>query len=244
VSGVKQERPEHNLLETLRRNQSALDLIISSTASGQSHTILSLPADNLLHLIHYNTFRGLYNNKIILGTAAVSWEPDSQPEPFGNAFPSFSVVFPFAPGLPDNLSPSQSQMSIVHSTWINLIPFAAMRENLIRWETSFDHREFAQDLVGTEANPDLFSQPRYSRLETPLKGNYLLSGDEDDDEVNANRNGLILWGESHDMNSWEVTPGFLRKWAWVMRGCEELIVSSNRWRRIRGEEPLRFSICD
>lgn len=75
VSGVKREQPEQNLLETLRRIQSALDSIISPTASGLSHAIPSLPADSLLHLIHYNTFRGLYNNKIILGTATFSWEP-------------------------------------------------------------------------------------------------------------------------------------------------------------------------
>lgn len=228
---------ENHLLETLPRSQSTLGLKINPTASGQS-----LPADNLLHLIHYNTFRGLYNNKIILGTATVSWEPETLPDLFDKAFPSFSVVLPFAPGLPSNLSPSESQMNIVHSTWIDLIPFAAMRENLIRWETCFDHVAFARDLVGNVADPELFPQPRYSRIATPVRDKYSLSGDEDDDEVTANRNGLILWGESHDVDSWEVTPGFLRKWAWVMQGCEELIVSSNRWRRIRGEEPLHFSI--
>lgn len=132
----------------------------------------------------------------------------------------------------------------MHSTWINLIAFTAMHENLIRWETSFNHREFAQDLIGTEADPDLFSQAQCSRFAMLLESKYLLSGDEDDDEVTATRNALILWGECHDVNSWEVTPGFLRKWAWVMWGCEELIDSSNRRRRIRGEEPLRFSICD
>lgn len=241
--GKSRRDSENSIFRSVPGNHSTLDLAINSRASCQSRIKQSLPADNLLHLIHYNTFCGLCNNKYILGTATISWEPETKPEQFDKAFPGFSVVLPFAPGLPSNLNPSESQMKIVHSTWIDLIPFTAMRENLIQWETSFDHKDFAQDLVGGVADPDLFSQPRYTRFEMPMKGNYLLSGDEDDDEVTANRNGWILWGEPYDVNSWEVTPGFLRKWAWAMQGCEELIVSSNRWRRIRGEEPLRFSMC-
>ena len=237
-----QRDSKHSILESVPRNHSTLGLDINSRATCQSRIKQSLSADNLLHLIHYNTFRGLCSNKYILGTATVSWEPETQPEQFDKAFPGFSVVLPFAPGLPSNLNPSESQMKILHSTWINLIPFTAMRENLIRWETFFDHKTFAQDLVGDVAHPDLFSQPRYTRLEMPVKANYLLSGDEDDDEVTANRKGWILWGEPYDVNSWEVTPGFLRKWAWAMQGCEELILSSNRWRRIRGEDPLCFSM--
>ena len=51
--------------------------------------------------------------------------------------------------------------------------------------------------------------------------------------------GLIIWGEPHDTSSWEVTPGFLAKWPWAMEGCDDLIESSNRWRLMRGEEPMR-----
>lgn len=56
------------------------------------------------------------------------------------------------------------------------------------------------------------------------------------------RRGLILWGEPYQRDSWEVTPGFLKKWWWVMKGCGELVESTNRWRTVRGEKPLRMAI--
>lgn len=66
--------------------------------------------------------------------------------------------------------------------------------------------------------------------------------DTDEDEVTSGRKGLIVWGEPHDTQSWEATPGFLAKWAWVVEGCEQLVETSNRWRMSRGEEPMRFSL--
>jgi hypothetical protein len=202
-----------------------------------------LSADYLLHLIQYNVFRGLYNNKMTLGRSAVSWIRGSQPASLDELSHSFSVVLPIAPGIPDGLNPTHSQMSIAHSVWINLLPFQAMRENLIRWQSTFDHDEFIRDLIG-DAGPDLLdvlgSRPASSGIRPEVGGNLVDSGD--DDEVTANRNGLIVWGEPHTVDSWEATPGFLRKWAWAVVGCEGLIESSNRWRAVRGEEPLRFSV--
>ncbi|KAF7555942.1 hypothetical protein G7Z17_g1766 [Cylindrodendrum hubeiense] len=69
----------------------------------------------------------------------------------------------------------------------------------------------------------------------------LVSG-SDADEVTAGRKGLIVWGEPHEMQSWEATPGFLTKWSWVVEGCEDLVEISNRWRMKRGEEPMRLSM--
>lgn len=63
-----------------------------------------------------------------------------------------------------------------------------------------------------------------------------------DDEVTSGRKGLIVWGEPHETQSWEATPGFLAKWAWAVEGCEELVETSNRWRMQRGEEPIRLSL--
>lgn len=117
-----------------------------------------------------------------------------------------------------------------------------MRENLIRWQASFNHEAFIADLIGG-ACEDLLgvlgSQPAYFGVEPEVRGLVVSGGD---DEVTANRNGLIVWGEPHTVDSWEATPGFLRKWAWAVVGCEELIESTNRWRAVRGEEPLCFSV--
>lgn len=68
-----------------------------------------------------------------------------------------------------------------------------------------------------------------------------LTAGRDEDEITAGRKGLIVWGEPYDRQSWEATPGFLAKWSWAVAGCDDLIESSNRWRLMRGEEPMRLS---
>jgi hypothetical protein len=62
------------------------------------------------------------------------------------------------------------------------------------------------------------------------------------DDAPVDRRGFILWGEPFHKDSWEVTPGFLRKWSWAVEGCGELIESTNRWRTARGETPLRMML--
>ncbi|KAL5046456.1 hypothetical protein BDW71DRAFT_182234 [Aspergillus fruticulosus] len=49
---------------------------------------------------------------------------------------------------------------------------------------------------------------------------------------------LVVWGPSWEPGNWEVTEGFARKWGWLLRGCAELLVSTNIWRARRGERPL------
>ncbi|RAH86075.1 hypothetical protein BO86DRAFT_385639 [Aspergillus japonicus CBS 114.51] len=49
---------------------------------------------------------------------------------------------------------------------------------------------------------------------------------------------LLVWGEPSDPGNWEITEDFLRKWPWVVRGCAELLASTNRWRARRGEKLL------
>lgn len=121
-----------------------------------------------------------------------------------------------------------------------MMPFPAMREALIRCETSFDHAEFANDVIGSLLPADLFALPSALTFREPApKRQLLLSSGAD--EVTTDQNGLILWGEPYLVESWEATPGFLQKWAWALEGCEDLIESSNRWRVMRGDEPMCFS---
>lgn len=49
---------------------------------------------------------------------------------------------------------------------------------------------------------------------------------------------LLVWGQSWDARNWEVTEVFARKWKWLLRDSPELLASTNRWRRSRGEKPL------
>lgn len=50
--------------------------------------------------------------------------------------------------------------------------------------------------------------------------------------------GLLVWGDSWSIESWEMTEGFVAKWGWLVHGCEELVRATNRWRSERGEEEL------
>ncbi|CAG8894990.1 unnamed protein product [Penicillium egyptiacum] len=47
--------------------------------------------------------------------------------------------------------------------------------------------------------------------------------------------GMLVWGEPWNVQNWEVTEPFLKKWQWVVRGCPELMDATNSWRARRGE---------
>ncbi|KAL4917191.1 hypothetical protein BDW62DRAFT_202007 [Aspergillus aurantiobrunneus] len=211
----------------------------------------TLPADHtLLALIHINVSRGLRQNKACLWNATSHYLPGYvathgpitvHPDVL---FYGSSLIAPSAHArLPDSLAPTEAQMSCIHATQINVLPFPRMRENLIRRERSFDHAEFVADVVGDLVDTTMFRLPTAdTATTTDLVPEYTVAVHGDDDEVTSDRNGLIVWGEPHRAESWEATPGFLRKWMWRVEGCEELLESSNRWRRVRGEEPMRLSI--
>lgn len=206
----------------------------------------SLPADNLLHLIFQNAFRGFLSNKEILSQLTIVFTASSDktvPEfhDLHSVFPSHSVIFPAATGIPGGLGPTQEQMSHAHQTWIDLVPFPKMRDNLIKWEGSFDHSEFVEDVVGNFIDMRSLSHPRTARVTpTPSSKQLIFLQDGDNKDAANSGKGLILWGEPYLEQSWEATLGFLRKWAWAAEGCEDLIESTNHWRRVRGEEPIRL----
>ncbi|KAL2865905.1 bZIP transcription factor [Aspergillus lucknowensis] len=49
---------------------------------------------------------------------------------------------------------------------------------------------------------------------------------------------LLVWGQPWDPRNWEATEGFVRKWNWLLKGSTELLVSTNYWRRRRGEQGI------
>lgn len=49
----------------------------------------------------------------------------------------------------------------------------------------------------------------------------------------------MVWGEPWCVDGWEFSEGFARKWgSLLLRGCGELVASTNRWRGLRGERAL------
>lgn len=55
-------------------------------------------------------------------------------------------------------------------------------------------------------------------------------------------NCMIVWGDPWDPMNWEITETFLRRWGWLVKGCPEIIWSTNYWRRIRGEKRLPWKV--
>lgn len=214
----------------------------------QPSVVFPLSTDHLLHLIHYNVFRAFVSNKRTLNVLLTGWtEKPSSPNtcPIGGPYRDDTMVYPLNPNIPTALVPTHLQQTRLHSLWINFIPFPRVRDNLIRREGSFDHWELLQDLIGELMSFTPSREQRktsYSFTVSDPKPKSALSHvlEQDGDEITAGRNGLIVWGEPHDMRSWEATPQFLRKWAWAVKGCTELIDCSNRWRRLRGEEDLHL----
>ncbi|KAJ5744088.1 hypothetical protein N7533_008958 [Penicillium manginii] len=54
--------------------------------------------------------------------------------------------------------------------------------------------------------------------------------------------GMLVWGDPWLPQNWEVSESFLRKWFWVVKGCEELLSSTNHWRMKRGMKRLNFNM--
>ncbi|GIJ92403.1 hypothetical protein Asppvi_011385 [Aspergillus pseudoviridinutans] len=200
-----------------------------------------LSSDHLLHLIQYNVCRALISNMRTLNTQPAHSTICTISSPCRDD----TALYPLKPDIPPSLVPTALQQTRYHSTWINVIPFPRARDNLIRYEGRFDPWELMQDLVGDLIN----STPAPRRRDAPVSTNVpetqqplTLSSRSDPDEVTAGRKGLIVWGEPHEMKSWEATPGFLAKWGWIVDGCDELVEISNHWRMKRGEEPMRLAM--
>lgn len=54
--------------------------------------------------------------------------------------------------------------------------------------------------------------------------------------------GLLVWSNPWEPSGWELTEGFMKKWGFLVNGCTDLVQSTNRWRDLRGEEPLVFEL--
>ncbi|KAH6956201.1 hypothetical protein DER45DRAFT_566306 [Fusarium avenaceum] len=220
-------------------------VVTTGSVPQQFDIAFPLPSDNLLHLIQYNVFRAFISIKRTLNT--VSSDPTTCPV-FGPCLDD-TMSYPLNPNIPPSLAPTTLQLTRYHFPWINIMPFPRIRDNLIRREGHFDNWELWQDLVGNLMGSTRAAWQRNTPVRTsapvlgPEQPQVLLSGSYvDTDEVTTGRNGLIIWGEPHDMESWEATPGFLAKWSWAVEGCDDLVRNSNRLRISRGEEPIRVGI--
>ncbi|CAG8121460.1 unnamed protein product [Penicillium salamii] len=89
---------------------------------------------------------------------------------------------------------------------------------------------------------DIFPFPR-------MRDNFIRAGDNlnDDDlchdltafwDTHRSDANLLVWGAPWDPQNWEATEEFARKWGFFLQGCPEILISTNNWRKRRGEKPL------
>ncbi|KFY94736.1 hypothetical protein V500_03084 [Pseudogymnoascus sp. VKM F-4518 (FW-2643)] len=180
-----------------------------------SHFKPSPTQDHLLHLIHVNVLRGLFDNKVVLLShtsylAKSDGAEGLQAIPAEQAFPGRAAIMSTASDLPKSLRPTPLQNTVVHATCIDLMPFPSIRDNLIEQEGRFSWAELTEDLVGYLLDPSCFFGPQCEQKPSIAEEPAPYYGDDDD--LTANRNGIIVWGAPHRPESWEVTSGFLRKW--------------------------------
>jgi hypothetical protein len=170
-----------------------------------------LPADHLLSLVYYNVCRALISNIAILGLDLNLMSTQDYPSPF---LPSSPTASSLLGSLPTSLQPTELQRTISHHPEYDILPDPTMRDNFLCYgEDNVDDAELCLDMTGNGVHNEV--------------------------QDAAGQAGFIVWGDPWDLMSWEVTEKFVRKWAWILKGCVDLEVSTNRWRKKRGVAPLR-----
>lgn len=192
-------------------------------------------ADHSLRLIQLNLINGLTRNAVSLGFD-FDWLVCEVVSPFGSdqgrgsicqrrrspttaSFPASSPIAA-APSMPTSLAPTSMQLKTRHHPWVDLFPLPTLRNNLL----------VAAQVLSPEDEQELYND-------------VLESGGGRREWA-----GLVVWGEPWDPKNWEVSEPFLKKWNWVLSGCQEILESTNYWRTQRGEEPIvgmsHIAVCE
>ena len=61
-------------------------------------------------------------------------------------------------------------------------------------------------------------------------------------DIEGCRYGLLCWGAPDDVGAWEMSEHFVRRWCFVLQGCERLFESTNLWRLKRSEKAISLSL--
>ncbi|KAF5022908.1 hypothetical protein F66182_5027 [Fusarium sp. NRRL 66182] len=165
-------------------------------------------------LIRLNAVNAVSNNALHIGIPLEGLCCDDVISPWNRLGPQPASNALAKASCPGTLRPTSLQREVVHHPWVDLLPFPQLRDNIINGYTdgTFDEDILCVDLLGLACSQNL------------------------DDSF------LIVWGESADPATWEVSVGFLKKWGWLLKGCPELAESTNRWRLQRGEKMLDIQV--
>lgn len=202
-----------------------------------------LSADHLIHLVQLNVYRAFLANMLSLGRTTIFACGTDLDEQDGRVLASVPRPPPRTPvplstpvraSIPPLLEPTPLQQTTSHADWIDLFPLPALRDTLIRAHGTYDDCALYVDVLGSIGNKSSMSSgdPYYH---PPID----LNGDE--------RTGVVVWSDPWLVTSWELEEGFVRRWGWLLRqGCGELLRATDRWRRLRGDEPMdwaRFGVA-
>ncbi|KAK5053173.1 hypothetical protein LTR84_002147 [Exophiala bonariae] len=234
--------------------------LVQTTVGGSNQTglpsfsMFPLSKDHLIPLVHYNVWRAIVTNMILLGSTQMF-------ECQGQMDHSLDVVpLPMSSNIPPSLEPTYLQRHIEHEPWIDLFPLAALRDALILAQGMYDDCDLCYDMVGgfdTKGGQDPHPVPKMNPLapspspSSSSSTSSLLSRTRSSttvprqtfnpDAETEENNGLIIWGNPEYIGSWEVSEGFARKWGWMIsRGCGDLLRATDCHRRDRYDDPIKW----
>ena len=120
--------------------------------------------------------------------------------------------------IPAALTPVELQHQVPHDAVIDTIPHARLRFNILRAvaQGQIDGAAFCKCI-------------RASGALVVLNGSW-------------QRGGLVVWSSPEQVASWELSEPFVRRWALLLEGCEDLIAATNAWRSRRGERLFPASL--
>lgn len=96
--------------------------------------------DLLLPVAQFNIMRAAFENATSMG---LTWDILSE-----DIASYFNIAGPVTLRLPPSLEPSETQRSIVHHPWIDLIPIPSLRDALLLHVDEYDEDQLCGDLYG------------------------------------------------------------------------------------------------
>ncbi|KAK9364804.1 hypothetical protein V1509DRAFT_613118 [Lipomyces kononenkoae] len=181
----------------------------------EEYTLNAPRPEALPLLIRINVLNAIATNARRLGIPTEGLCRDDLISPFNLLGPR-PPIEPFwsSAHCPAALQPTSLQKTIVHHPWIDLLPFAALRDNLLKFLALglLDDDELCFDILEI-TDGDLTAKP-----------------------------AMIVWGDASDGSSWEVNSAFLRKWGFLIKDCPQIIEATNHWRESRGEKRIIYEL--
>lgn len=114
-------------------------------------------------------------------------------------------------GILSTLQTIKLQHEVAHDPIIDIIPHPRLRFNILK------------AIAARQMDAAVFSSSlRASGALENVQGQWL-------------RGGLVVWSSPDQLASWELSELFVRQWAFLLQGCEDLLATTNSWRGRRGE---------